>query len=95
MDGFRFDSQKEANRYQDLKLLQSAGHIILQQVHPPYRIYINGIFVFKYVGDFEYLEVPTGKIVCEDAKGYLTDVYKLKIKAARAYYSGKVEFREV
>lgn len=84
-DGEKFDSIKEARRYQELKLLLRAGAISGLRLQVPYELipaqYINGKCVersVKYIADFVYAE--NGKEVVEDAKGVRTDTYKIKKK---------------
>ena len=86
VDGIRFDSMKEANRYAELKLLQKEGLIAGLLVHPPFSIKVNGKYVCTYVGDFHYLDVKTGKEVLEDTKGVKTPVYQLKKKLMLAVH---------
>lgn len=77
VDGIKFDSAKEARRYQELKLLEAAGEItdLRRQVRymliPPQRI--DGKLVERrvdYVADFRYIRVKDQKLVVEDVKGY-------------------------
>lgn len=76
VDGITFDSQKEAKRYQELKLMQMAGAISNLELQKKYSIDINGVHVCFYVADFAYVE--NGESVTEDVKGVKTDVYKIK-----------------
>jgi hypothetical protein len=78
VDGVTFDSKKEANRYSQLKLLLLAGVIAELECQPGFDLVVNGKKVCKYVADFRYRDVATGKVVVEDAKGFKTDVYKIK-----------------
>ena len=82
----KFDSMKEYKRWCELKLLQRAGEIVNlhRQVKfgliPPQRI--DGKLVEKgvtYIADFTYFQMD-GTFVVEDAKGFRTDVYKIKKK---------------
>ena len=73
VDGIQFDSQKEAARYQELRLLQKAGKILETQVKyeliPSQKI--DGKVVERgvsYIADFVYFQ--DGKKVVEDVKGY-------------------------
>jgi hypothetical protein len=72
-----FMSQKEANRYCDLDLLQRAGEIKELALQPRFKLTVNGKHVTTYVGDFQYLD-KRGRLIVEDVKGFKTDVYKLK-----------------
>lgn len=79
-----FDSKGEANRYQELTLLQKAGKIknLERQVRIPCMI--NNIKVFTYVADFLYFDLEEEKNIIEDFKGMETDVFKLKKKVLEA-----------
>jgi len=89
VDGFRFDSKKEAARWVELKALGAAGLLdeLTRQVRFP--IIINKQKVCDYVADFTY--VIDGTRVVEDVKGRRTDVYKLKKKLMKACYEVEVE----
>ena len=94
-DGETFDSLKEFNRFRELQLLERAGKISKLNRQVPYtlipaqyktiidektgserRICLERAVTYK--ADFTYWE--NGKFVVEDAKGFRTEVYKLKKK---------------
>lgn len=85
IDGIKFDSQKEGNRYLELKLLQRAGEIKDLKIHPRYLLQPsfekNGKKYRKieYVADFAYTE-KNGNLVVEDTKGVQTETFKIKHK---------------
>lgn len=89
VDGFVFDSKREANRYLELKLLEAAGEIQDLILQPCFELRVQGgKVVGKYFADFKY---RTGmKVVIEDAKGCRTDVYRLKKKIVEAVYGIKI-----
>jgi hypothetical protein len=64
LDGFTFDSQAEARRYQDLKLMHEAGEIHKLRVHPRYllldKFTVKGVKyrAIEYVGDFDAFSFP-------------------------------------
>lgn len=100
VNGIKFDSKKEANRYCELRLLEKAGHIkdlILQPVYVLMENFsyqgktIRGI---KYVGDFEYTDCDTGKKVLEDTKGFKTKDYLIKAKMLKEKHRD-IDFREL
>lgn len=94
VDGIMFDSQKEARRYCDLKLLERAGQIKGLNCQPVLPVIINDIRVFKYKADFEYWE--NGERVIEDVKSEATRknaTYRVKKKTVEALY--KIQIREV
>ena len=111
VDGIRFDSAKEARRFQQLRLLEKAGAIrdlqrqvefelIPAQYEPP-RTLKNGRKVrgrcierkTVYKADFSYIQSDTGEYIVEDAKGFRTEVFKIKKKLMLKKYNIRV--REV
>lgn len=78
VDGIKFDSKKEAQRYKELKLLERAGEIHDLQLQVPYTLIPKSEHgrAVKYIADFVYFE--NGKRVVEDTKGFRTKEYKLK-----------------
>lgn len=84
-----YDSKKEARRATELKLLEKAGvishlqeQVVYELIPSQYRI-VSGKKkcierAMKYIADFQYVE--NGNTVVEDAKGFRTEVYKLKKK---------------
>lgn len=90
IDGIRFDSQKEADRYCDLRLLQRAGEIISIEPHPVYPIKIEGKPICKVILDFAYCD-KYGALHVEDVKGKDTPVSRLKRKMVEAVYGFRVD----
>lgn len=84
VDGHHFPSRREANRYAELKLMERAGLIAELKLQVPFPIEVNGKIVTRYVADFTYKQ--EGKFICEDCKGFRTDVYKLKKKCVQAAF---------
>jgi hypothetical protein len=86
VDGEVFDSQAEARRWQELRLLQQAGEIRDLKRQPKFELQPGFTdaqgqhhHAIRYVGDFAY----TGKdnrLVIEDVKGRRTETYLLKRK---------------
>jgi hypothetical protein len=93
--GIQFDSRKEADRYQELLLLERAGEIRSIELQPRYDLTVNGHKCGFYRGDFRYEVVETGTVILEDVKSPVTRtaVYMLKKKLVKALYG--VEIREV
>ncbi len=92
INGITFDSKREADRYLILLDKQRRGKIKNLRLQP--RIPLEGrdgpIMTptgrqqAAYVADFAYTDTKTGLEIFEDAKGYPTDVYKLKKSVCRA-----------
>lgn len=93
VDGIRFDSTRESERYILLKHLLKLGEIRNLELQVKYPIIINGELICTYIADFVYLDVLTGKTVVEDSKGMITPVYRLKKKLMRIV--NKIEIVEV
>lgn len=78
VDGHKFDSRKEANRYCELLWLQKARKITnleLQKKYvliPAQRDCYNKVIEREcaYYADFAYIDCDTGELVVEDVKGY-------------------------
>ena len=86
VDGIQFDSQKEANRYQELILMERAGLIRSIELQPRYDLIVNGHKLGFYKGDFRYEVVATSILMVEDVKSPATKtaVYCLKKKLMKA-----------
>lgn len=86
IDGITFDSQLEANRYCELKLLYKAGEISQLRLQPEFVLIPafrkNGKSYRKtvYRADFMYFDKKTGKYIVEDTKGFKTPEYRIKKK---------------
>ena len=90
----RFASQREANRYGQLCLLEKAARIRNLKFQVPFKIEIGGKLICRYISDFTYEEFSHGDwhLVVEDSKGFKTPVYKLKKKLMKALLD--IEIRE-
>ena len=100
IDGHRFDSKREAERYGELKLLERAGEIRDLELQP--RFTLQDSFIRKgkryreidYIADFVYQDAEGNRIV-EDVKGMKTEVYKIKRKMFIKRHGEFYEHREV
>ena len=97
VNGIKFDSVKEAERYVDLSLLQRAGEISDLRLQVPFELVPKQkdtrgrvIREIKYVADFVYTE--NGKMVVEDVKGCKTKEYELKKKLMKYFHN--IEIKE-
>ena len=93
IDGIRFDSTAEGNRYAELKLMEEHGAIRGLVLQPRYNLYVNEQKVGDYVGDFYYWDNERNVPVLEDVKGVKTPVYRLKKRIMKAQYG--IEIVEV
>jgi hypothetical protein len=94
IDGIKFDSKKEANRYLELKLLEKAGEIAQLELQPRYLLQpafgknSKKYRKIEYVADFQYLDMKTKERIVEDSKGFETAVFKMKKKMFEYTYQG-------
>jgi len=92
VDGIKFQSEKEANRYGELKLLKREGSVLnfIRQVH----FHLPG--GVDYVLDFMvwWRALPMGgapRITYEDVKGFRIDSFIMKKKMVEDLYPIKIE----
>ena len=85
VNGIRFDSKREANRWAELRLMERAGTIQKLKRQVKYLLipsqYRDGKCIEReaaYIADFVYIK--DGHLVVEDCKGFRTPEYKLKRK---------------
>lgn len=87
VDGIKFQSRLEGRRYVQLKQLCQAGEINKLELQPKFLIQeaVKDPYTHKkllpinYYGDFLYTD-SVGQKICEDTKGYSTEVFRVKIK---------------
>lgn len=96
IDGIKFDSKREAGRYQVLKLLEADGKIKNLELQPKYELIPKqeGERAVVYRADFRYVDVESGKVIVEDVKGMKTKDYIIKRKLFKLQ-NPQVEFKEI
>ena len=100
--GMKFDSKKEARRYQELLGRELAGEITTLSQQPKYVLqegfrYGDGKWIFPITCTWDFRYVEKGNLVVEDVKSTATakgEAYRLRIKLFRDNYP-EVDFREV
>ena len=85
IDGHRFDSMREARRYQDLNLLERAGEIHNLRLQVAYPLLLDTVTLGKYIADFVYWEDKI--LIIEDCKGVRTPLYRWKKKHFQLQYN--------
>jgi hypothetical protein len=109
VDGFKFDSKREAKRYAELELLQKAKQIMRLKLQPtfelvkPFEHEGKKFRALTYRADFCYIEIQkiikmglgassiSTSFVIEDAKGFKTEVYKIKRKLLLSMLAASIE----
>ena len=82
IDGIKFRSKKEADRYCVLKVLEKSKAISDLKLQVSFELVPSQIIQGKkkrpicYVADFVYIE--NGVKVVEDVKGAITEIYRIK-----------------
>lgn len=88
IDGILFDSMREGRRYRELEILRSAGEIQDLKLQVKFLLQEGFRDIQKcwhrpitYYADFVYLDKKYNWcLVVEDAKGFKTEVFKIKKK---------------
>ena len=100
--GIRFDSQKEARRYDELLLMLRAGEIRDLRLQPQFTIqesYVTEtgerVRAIRYTADFSYIREVSGEKIVEDVKSgpTRTKEYLRNRKFMRSMYG--IDVREV
>jgi hypothetical protein len=82
IDGVKFQSKREAARWGVLKLMEQAGEISDLRRQVRYRLEVNGLLICCYICDFNYTK--ESQLVCEDVKGLVLPIFKLKQRLMKA-----------
>ena len=101
VDGIRFDSKKESERYSELRLLERSGAISDLKLQPKFELQEGFTCqgrkerAIYYIADFQY--VFRGQTIVEDVKSKATKtpVYKVKRKLFLYRYGDKCIFKEI
>ena len=101
-EGMTFDSIREFERFQELRIMEKAGEISDLKIQPKFPLkigdkdirirsdrYPNGRRV-SYYGDFAYTD-SNGETVVEDVKGQDTPVSRLKRAIVESQYGVAVK----
>lgn len=99
VNGIKFDSRREARRYQELQLLLRAGEITQLEMQKKYTLIpaqkkpSGGTErACTYTADFTYKD-KTGREIVEDSKGMRTQQYIIRRKLM--LYVHGIEVKEV
>ncbi len=88
VEGIRFASTKEADRYATLKCMQNANEITGLQRQVKFKLVGCNYFL-----DFMYFDYASKQMIFEDVKGVRTPTYKIKKKQMKEIYN--IEIKEV
>lgn len=101
LDGYKFDSKKEARYYQELKLLQKGGVVKSFELQVAYvlqegfrhKCCKRKVLPITYLADF-VVHYTDGHTEVVDVKGFRTKDYKIK-KKMLLYRYPDIDFKEV
>ena len=87
VQGIKFDSKWESERYLYIKSLERAGRVRNLELQVRFNLLVNDQKICAYIADFRYeKENANGdwETIIEDAKGVETPEFKLKKKLMKA-----------
>lgn len=96
VDGITFDSQKEAERYLELKRMEEEGVISDLKLQPEYNLLPKQVDAtgrclersLSYRADFSYIK--DGETIVEDVKGFRFPEYIIKRKLMLYFHNIRV-----
>lgn len=111
VDGYVFDSKREASRYLELKMLVAAHEIDALEIQPKFPIFVRSlpntptagadVYIGDYTADFAYWEPAKPKIgvaarrVVEDVKSKATKTTAYKLRKRLVEAIYGVEITEI
>jgi len=87
VNGIKFDSKWEAERYLYIKSLERAGRVKDLELQVRFNLVVNDQKICAYIADFRYKREDKEGVwqeIIEDAKGVETPEFKLKKKLMKA-----------
>lgn len=93
-NGCTYHSKREADRHDQLRLLERANRIRNLRRQVKYRLEVNGVLIATYTADYVYEELAKDEWipVVEDVKGYPNDRWPMKKKLMKAIHN--IDIRE-
>lgn len=85
-DGHLFDSQMEANHYQELRLIEAAGIISDLEIQKEIVLTVNDRQICIYYADFFFFMKQNQRWTVGETKGVKTPAFSIKWKLAEALY---------
>lgn len=87
-EGFSFASQLEAAVYQHLKIREKCGEI--KDIQNQDHVYLTNARIC-YIPDFKFFDCTSNEFAWAEAKGFETDVWKIKKRLWQHYGPGRLE----
>lgn len=86
LDGIRFPSKLQADRYRELKLLRQSGQVLYFLREVPFDVATGVVYRADFVIVWNRSGSPQEIVTVEDTKGHLTDTSRIKIAAVQDRY---------
>ena len=90
VDGIRFPSKLQADRYRELKLLVAAGKVLYFVREVPFDVGGGVVYRADFVVVWNLTGPPATVVTVEDTKGHLTETSRVKIAVVQERYGIKV-----
>jgi hypothetical protein len=91
VDGIKFRSKLEADRYRELKNLRRAGEVkwFLRQV--PFDVSVSVVYRLDFLVCWNRSGIADETLTYEETKGHLTDASRIKIGVVQERYAIKIK----
>lgn len=89
VDGYRFHSKLEADRYRELKLLKAAGEVLWFTRQVPFWLAPNTLYRADFLVCYNTHQIGV-RIEIEETKGCLTEAARVKLALLRQLYGLEV-----
>lgn len=86
VDGIKFQSKLEADRYRELVMLRRAGEVLYFLRQVPFDVATGVVYRADFVVMWNRTGSPRENVTVEDTKGHLTDVARVKMAAVQDRY---------
>ena len=86
VDGIRFDSKAEAERWQELRLMEKVGAISELKRQVKWPLIVGDTLIGHFVADYQYVVKGDTRVTVEDCKGVRTPMFVWKAKHFLAQY---------
>lgn len=90
IDGIRFASKLEADRYRELLLLRQAGEVLYFLRQVPFDVATAVVYRADFVVMWNRTGTPRENVTVEDTKGHQTEVARVKLAAVQDRYGIKI-----
>ena len=91
VDGIKFQSKLESDRYRELKLLQASGAVLYFLRQVPFVAATGVVYRCDFFVIWNRTGTPLETISVEDCKGHLTGESRIKIAAVQDRYGIKIK----